>query len=738
MSWWTPECLPDGRRQAGDRHLNFHKGRDNLSGRGGNAYCYQLGGLSLDLDVLGPNHKSGLNYPPTYEDARALIASFPVKPSCIVESGGGYQPWWLFTEPVEAKEIEPLLTKWGGTWDQIAKSRGWEIDNTSKIERIMRLPGTINRKPGCNKMARVIEATWERYSPSHFEPHLLGPAKSAIVETWAPRRPEGGERPGDAYNRTHSISDELAELGFTFHHRDDRAEHWTRPGKDPRSGSSATVYKDNPEKVYVFTSSLREMGIEPNRTYDAYGLHVVNQFGGDFSAASAALRSQGYGDQEPGASPPSTVGASSFPVLSEEFWQARPAFQQIRQAAYSRQRSAGAVMVSVLCRVAAACDYRLELPPLVGSSAPLCLFALIVAPPGIGKSTANDIARELLALTDLKNFADQLPVGTGEGLIEALFGKVQIDDGKGGTTTVKCQVRANAFVYVDEGEVLSALGGRSGSTLLSTLRSIWSGKTVGQSNASEDRKRILQAGTYTFGVVVALQDTKAAALLDDAAAGTPQRFIWASAMDRGIPGERPSWPGKLMWVPTRLSGTEPLPLGVESAVVAEIRAADLAKVRGEVRVADMEGHGHLLRLKVAGLLALLDNRATVTEEDWRLAGMLKDYSDAVRDHVRAAVRAETTQKEHLANMKQAKRENFVDDAKNTHRVKQCARTIAQKAVARPGLTVSGLRRAMRRWGEVFDDGLDAAVASNWVEERSEPGQGTDKRALYPRKPPFGA
>jgi hypothetical protein len=33
MSWWTPECLPDGRRQAGDRHLNFHKGRDNLGGR---------------------------------------------------------------------------------------------------------------------------------------------------------------------------------------------------------------------------------------------------------------------------------------------------------------------------------------------------------------------------------------------------------------------------------------------------------------------------------------------------------------------------------------------------------------------------------------------------------------------------------------------------------------------------------------------------------------------------------
>jgi len=36
MSWWTPECLPDGRRQAGDRHLNFHKGRDNLPSKAPN------------------------------------------------------------------------------------------------------------------------------------------------------------------------------------------------------------------------------------------------------------------------------------------------------------------------------------------------------------------------------------------------------------------------------------------------------------------------------------------------------------------------------------------------------------------------------------------------------------------------------------------------------------------------------------------------------------------------------
>jgi hypothetical protein len=34
VTWRSPEHLPDGRRQAGDRHLKFHDERDNLPVRG--------------------------------------------------------------------------------------------------------------------------------------------------------------------------------------------------------------------------------------------------------------------------------------------------------------------------------------------------------------------------------------------------------------------------------------------------------------------------------------------------------------------------------------------------------------------------------------------------------------------------------------------------------------------------------------------------------------------------------
>ncbi|MDA8291067.1 MAG: hypothetical protein M0Z33_05220 [Actinomycetota bacterium] len=42
MTWRSPEHLPDGRRQAGDRHLNFHDDRDNLSTS--TPWCYLKGG----------------------------------------------------------------------------------------------------------------------------------------------------------------------------------------------------------------------------------------------------------------------------------------------------------------------------------------------------------------------------------------------------------------------------------------------------------------------------------------------------------------------------------------------------------------------------------------------------------------------------------------------------------------------------------------------------------------------
>jgi hypothetical protein len=108
-----------------------------------------------------------------------------------------------------------------------------------------------------------------------------------------------------------------------------------------------------------------------------------------------------------------------------------------------------------------------------------------------------------------------------------VFDMVTEEGPDGKTVKVKRQMRCNAFVYADEGEVLAATARRNTtSTLLPHLRSIFGGAVLGQANASEERKRRVPAGKYSYGVVIALQPTKAGPLFDDLGVGTPQRILW--------------------------------------------------------------------------------------------------------------------------------------------------------------------------------------------------------------------
>ena len=64
----------------------------------------------------------------------------------------------------------------------------------------------------------------------------------------------------------------------------------------------------------------------------------------------------------------------------------------------------------------------------------------------------------------------------------------------------------------------------------------------------------------------------------------------------------------------------------------------------------------LVRLKVAALLAVLDNRLDMTIEDWQLATVLKVTSDAVRDSVRQVVAAQAETQERQLSSRQAHRQ----------------------------------------------------------------------------------
>jgi hypothetical protein len=446
-----------------------------------------------------------------------------------------------------------------------------------------------------------------------------------------------------------------------------------------------------------------------------------------------------------------SVGAA-LPVLPAEFWTKHPVLAHIKQAADSRQCSATAVLFVVLARVAAALHHRVELPPIKGSAKPLSFLLAIVAPPGAGKGAAHEVGVELVdVLPELTEATDCMPIGTGEGMIDTLFEMVPVEDPDTGKVkrTVKRQVHHNAYFIADEGEVIKAFGRREGTVLLPTLRSIFTGGVLGQTNAMQERRRRVPAGTYSYGITFLFQTTAAHLLLDDIEGGTPQRFAWASAVDPAIPAAPPDWPGPLDWLSTgieysryevdhpnahRLRDDDPQRLRyrvrIAPAVEKEIRARLLANSHGK-ESDPLLAHAILLREKMAALLGiLLYKRLDVSEELWQWAGTLHATSDATARAIQKVAGAQAAFKSEARTARVAHEEVAKDIAVTHHKIIETAEIIWRKVKESPGITRRDISRSNNRRAEWIGEAIDYLIENRRMEERSEPGQGADKRALY--------
>ena len=107
-----------------------------------------------------------------------------------------------------------------------------------------------------------------------------------------------GDRPGDLWAAATSWADLLAPDGWTLHHTDPTGEqHWTRPGKDTRHGTSATVGHKGSDVLKVFTSSHPTLDAEA--TYTKLGYLASTRFDGDHAAAAGSLAQMGYRSETP-------------------------------------------------------------------------------------------------------------------------------------------------------------------------------------------------------------------------------------------------------------------------------------------------------------------------------------------------------------------------------------------------------------------------------------------------------
>lgn len=104
------------------------------------------------------------------------------------------------------------------------------------------------------------------------------------------------ERPGDMWARQTTWEEILTNDGWTHTTTHGQETRWTRPGKNPRDGISATVNHAGTDTLKVFTTAL---GLDTNGTYTKIGYLAATHFQGDHTAAARHLAAQGWTNLPP-------------------------------------------------------------------------------------------------------------------------------------------------------------------------------------------------------------------------------------------------------------------------------------------------------------------------------------------------------------------------------------------------------------------------------------------------------
>ena len=139
---------------------------------------------------------------------RTAIDGLPIPPTVIVHSGHGFQIWFLLKRSVVADE------KWrsiiDGVHEALNGSAAQRLDNVSNPSRIMRFPGTTNRKAKPLPVG-IVEADYDRaYTLKDFRTHGLVAKPPRVMEEVKQVQHADDAAPGPDAER---IVAKLKELG---------------------------------------------------------------------------------------------------------------------------------------------------------------------------------------------------------------------------------------------------------------------------------------------------------------------------------------------------------------------------------------------------------------------------------------------------------------------------------------------------------------------------------------------
>lgn len=230
--------------------------------------------------------------------AFARIDKTPFPPTLIIDSGGGYHAYWMFTEPVAVTDanrthVQAVQAVWV---DLIG------CDPVSKdLARVLRVPGTKNVKPQYAPNFPLVSVV--KYAPEQACTFAqieiltgLDELTTAAKQAQRKTKENDQDKPTDdvisEFNRTHRMVDMLIAQGYTLGWERPEVARLSRPGRD-KSQTSVIVFKGGDKEMSYHHSSSDPL-YTIGHCWDAFDIYTKTEHQGDAKAAyEAAKREQG-------------------------------------------------------------------------------------------------------------------------------------------------------------------------------------------------------------------------------------------------------------------------------------------------------------------------------------------------------------------------------------------------------------------------------------------------------------
>lgn len=215
--------------------------------------------------------------------------------------------------------------------------------------------------------------------PSDIHERLVAISGNGHVEGSVERHPSRGVPLRLVVDDDDSVADlarvgwvwhvELERDGWVLHHVDGDKSYWTRPGKNPRLGSSACLHEpDGP--LVTFSTSLPVGGKAAAGaaigSFSPWDYIVTFRAGGDTRLAARLVRGVSSVGGPVRATPEPPVAEATSLYLPDSFWSATPLLWSIYTESLRRLRTPDAVLAALLTMYATTIPMGIWLPGVVG------------------------------------------------------------------------------------------------------------------------------------------------------------------------------------------------------------------------------------------------------------------------------------------------------------------------------------------------------------------------------------